>query len=122
MAPPEIQLRYVLRGVIIRVIRLPTRPTLELPTVSVLIVRESTMVAPLRRITRTRRINEQTLKLRLILHKALQLTKRPLRMPRGLIPWGKPTVDPANNVQTRSQPARWTVQVSVVWEVESRGL
>ena len=67
MAPPEIQLRYVLRGVIIRMIRLPTRPTLELSTVSVLIVRESTMVAPLRRITRTRRINEQTTYLKPIL-------------------------------------------------------
>ena len=60
MALPEIQLGNVLRCVVIRVIRLLTRLALKLPGVSVIVVRESTLVTPLRRIPRIRRINEQS--------------------------------------------------------------
>ena len=82
MASPEIQFCNVLRRIIIRVIRLPARHTLELASVPVRVVCEPALVTPLRRVPRVHRIHEQSFVLRFVLHEGLQFPKRPFGLPR----------------------------------------
>ena len=82
MPASEIELCYILRGVIVRVIPIPAVLTLErLTGLPIRVVDRATLGAAFGRVSRIRRLDEQLFDFGLVFDIRVQSIKRPRRVP-----------------------------------------